>query len=101
MDQNYPFIHLYGAKAGDKDAEGTKVSIAFSKERVRDRDSRVPEIREGDWICASVSLLHSRRGCLQGANWLRQCITHNFSKRLDCIKCGSAKSGKLCYEFDW
>lgn len=49
MDQNYPFIYLYGeSNQPQGDNESAKVRIAFGRER---KDNRV---EEGDWICTAV-----------------------------------------------
>jgi hypothetical protein len=49
MEQNFPNILLYGPSAGPND-RGTKVRIAFSRER----EDRVRARAEGDWVCKMV-----------------------------------------------
>lgn len=50
MESNFPSIYLYGPNAASDD-RGTKVRIAFSRER----DSRTRTRAEGDWNCPMVS----------------------------------------------
>lgn len=52
MDQNFPTIYLYGPSAGPND-RGTKVRIAFSRER----EDRVRARAEGDWTCKMVGIV--------------------------------------------
>jgi hypothetical protein len=49
MDQNYPFIYLYGENE-KSNGDASKVRIAFGRER---KDAARTE--EADWICPLVS----------------------------------------------
>jgi hypothetical protein len=51
LEQNHPFIYLYGPSAGDND-RSTKVRIAYSRER----EDRNRGKAEGDWTCRMVRL---------------------------------------------
>ncbi|EAU38481.1 conserved hypothetical protein [Aspergillus terreus NIH2624] len=63
MEQNFPNILLYGPSAGPND-RGTKVRIAFSRER----EDRVRARAEGDWVC-------------------KMCSVVNYSTRQRCFRC--------------
>ncbi|KAJ5116327.1 G-patch domain protein [Penicillium angulare] len=64
LEQNYPFIHLYGP-TGER---STKVRIAYSKER----EDRARVKAEGDWTC-------------------RMCAVVNFATRGKCFRCNAPR----------
>ncbi|KAI2786498.1 hypothetical protein POX_g08884 [Penicillium oxalicum] len=69
LEQNHPFIYLYGPSAGEND-RSTKVRIAYSRER-EDRN-RVKT--EADWTC-------------------RMCAVVNFATRPKCFRCNAPRPG--------
>ncbi|KAJ5738476.1 G-patch domain protein [Penicillium malachiteum] len=64
LEQNHPFIHLYGPSA----ERSTKVRIAYSRER----EERVRVKAEGDWTC-------------------RMCAVVNFATRSKCFRCNAPR----------
>ncbi|KAE8390914.1 hypothetical protein BDV23DRAFT_154111 [Aspergillus alliaceus] len=63
VERNFPSIYLYGPSAG-RDDRGTKVRIAYSRER----EDRARARAEGDWTC-------------------KNCAIVNYSTRSKCFRC--------------
>ncbi|KAE8148802.1 hypothetical protein BDV25DRAFT_11957 [Aspergillus avenaceus] len=63
VERNFPTIFFYGPSAS-RDDRGTKVRIAFSRER----EDRVRARAEGDWTC-------------------KMCAIVNYSTRSKCFRC--------------
>lgn len=57
MEQNFPTIYLCGPSA--QDDRGTKVRIAYSREK----EDRAKARAEGDWICKMVGTVHPYVAC--------------------------------------
>lgn len=90
MDRNAPYIYFRGPNAGEDD-RGTKVRIAYSRER-EDRRSRP----EGEWTCRMVSRPHD---VVSSIPWLiPQCLFDNFSTRQRCFRCQADRAG-VCLRF--
>ena len=51
MDQNHPFIYLYGNASSNQSSEDAKVHIAYGRER---KDPGRGD--DADWICTVVRL---------------------------------------------
>ncbi|KAE8342866.1 hypothetical protein BDV24DRAFT_162041 [Aspergillus arachidicola] len=63
VERNFPSIYFYGPSAGPDD-RGTKVRIAYSRER----EDRARARAEGDWTC-------------------KNCAIVNYSTRSKCFRC--------------
>ncbi|KAF7594819.1 hypothetical protein BBP40_008149 [Aspergillus hancockii] len=63
VERNFPSIFFYGPSAG-RDDRGTKVRIAYSRER----EDRARARAEGDWTCKSCAIV-------------------NYSTRSKCFRC--------------
>ncbi|KAL3464315.1 hypothetical protein BJX64DRAFT_94859 [Aspergillus heterothallicus] len=68
VERNLPAIYLYGPSA--KDDRGTKVRIAYSRER----EDRAKARAEGDWTCKMCSIV-------------------NYSTRQKCFRCQAPRPG--------
>ena len=67
METNFPTIYIYGDSTKGHNSENAKVRIAYGRER------KEPErAQESDWICTI-------------------CNINNFSTRMRCFRCQSAK----------
>ncbi|KAF7717040.1 Uncharacterized protein PECH_003142 [Penicillium ucsense] len=69
LEQNHPYIYLYGPSAGEND-RSTKVRIAYSRER----EDRTRVKTEADWTC-------------------RMCAVVNFATRPKCFRCNAPRPG--------
>ncbi|OOO08779.1 D111/G-patch domain protein [Aspergillus oryzae] len=63
VERNFPSVYFYGPSAG-RDDRGTKVRIAYSRER----EDRARARAEGDWTC-------------------KNCAIVNYSTRSKCFRC--------------
>ncbi|KAE8355146.1 hypothetical protein BDV28DRAFT_129586 [Aspergillus coremiiformis] len=63
VERNFPSVYFYGPSAG-RDDRGTKVRIAYSRER----EDRARARAEGDWTC-------------------KNCVIVNYSTRSKCFRC--------------
>ncbi len=53
VDRNFPSVYLYGNNSSDGDDQGTKVRVAFS----RQRDDRERPREDAEWKCGKVENL--------------------------------------------
>ncbi|KAK5072150.1 hypothetical protein LTS08_000754 [Lithohypha guttulata] len=67
MQANYPIVYIYGENSKGHTSDNAKVRIAYGRER-KDTD----RVQETDWIC-------------------KACNINNFSTRLKCFRCQSAR----------
>ncbi|PGH14350.1 hypothetical protein AJ80_05940 [Polytolypa hystricis UAMH7299] len=67
VEQNFPAIYLYGESGAQTDGRGTKVRIAYSRER----EDRNKAKGEGDWTCVICNIV-------------------NYAGRQRCFRCQAA-----------
>ncbi|KAI5304510.1 hypothetical protein KEM56_006417, partial [Ascosphaera pollenicola] len=69
LEANFPHIYLYGSSASDADESGSKVRIAYSREREDRHRGKV----EGEWLCSNCDIV-------------------NYATRTKCFRCQASRA---------